>query len=401
MPTDDALRFAERLLALLDATRYSATYKFATLLALVDVTAERTGLNGLAPDVIPAREVARRVIELYWPQTTPYGTPTDGGEPRVLSQAPQNDIPSKLTAWRVARGLIDVASLDDARAADLDGWATLEADLIAIVIGMPLAKLQRFGDGRRSVEDRFIYDFSWPDEVSCGAVARPGFDDSIRFQPDVAGWLVRLAPLIRPLVQAKWASMVAARNADLTDSDRLHDFLFGAERVSLDRVRDPLAEAQDRECFYCAGRLARSWDVDHFIPWSRHPDNSLDNLVAAHPSCNNSKSASLAGLEHLRHWTERFTDTTVSLRIQDVHISSRWPRRPDRILATARAIYLWLPVGTRLWHDAHTYEELDPGEVRDLLNGIEWTGPARRMEPGAVMRADQPARRRPELDPSA
>jgi hypothetical protein len=41
--TDDALRFAERLLALLDATRYSGTYKLATLLAIVDVTAERTG----------------------------------------------------------------------------------------------------------------------------------------------------------------------------------------------------------------------------------------------------------------------------------------------------------------------------------------------------------------------
>jgi hypothetical protein len=31
-----ALRFAQRLLALLDATRYSATYKLATLLALID-----------------------------------------------------------------------------------------------------------------------------------------------------------------------------------------------------------------------------------------------------------------------------------------------------------------------------------------------------------------------------
>jgi len=32
----------ERLLALLDTTRYSATYKLATLLALIDVIAEHT-----------------------------------------------------------------------------------------------------------------------------------------------------------------------------------------------------------------------------------------------------------------------------------------------------------------------------------------------------------------------
>ncbi len=46
MPGDDALRFSERLLALLDATRYSATYKLATLLALIDVAAEHTGSDG-------------------------------------------------------------------------------------------------------------------------------------------------------------------------------------------------------------------------------------------------------------------------------------------------------------------------------------------------------------------
>lgn len=65
MPGDDALRFAERLLALLDATRYSATYKLATLLALIDVAAEHTSVDGLAPVSLSAKEVARRVIELY------------------------------------------------------------------------------------------------------------------------------------------------------------------------------------------------------------------------------------------------------------------------------------------------------------------------------------------------
>jgi hypothetical protein len=46
VPGEDALRFAERLLALLDATRYSATYKLATLLALIDVAAEHAGSDG-------------------------------------------------------------------------------------------------------------------------------------------------------------------------------------------------------------------------------------------------------------------------------------------------------------------------------------------------------------------
>lgn len=92
MPGDNALRFAERLLALLDATRYLATYKLATLLALIDVAAEHARPDGHVPETLSAKEVARRVIELYWPQTVPYGARHD--TPAVLSQSPQNDIPA-------------------------------------------------------------------------------------------------------------------------------------------------------------------------------------------------------------------------------------------------------------------------------------------------------------------
>ena len=137
MPDDDALPFAERLLALLDATRYSATYKLATLLALIDVAAERVAPDGSAPEMLSGKEIGRRVIELYWPQTVPYGS-VIGGQPKVLAQAPQMDIPSKLAVWRTDHHLSWGASLEDARAVDPFGWAKPEADLLAMVIGMPL-----------------------------------------------------------------------------------------------------------------------------------------------------------------------------------------------------------------------------------------------------------------------
>lgn len=364
---DGALRFAERLLALLDATRYSATYKLAALLALIDVTAQRTAADGSAPDTLPAREVGRRVIELYWPQTVHYGA-AGHAEPRVLSQAPQRDITARLAAWRSVHRLRPGASLQDARDADEAGWQQLEADLVAVVIGMPLARLQRFGEGRRTVEDRFIYDFSWREEVGRQAVARPDFDDALVLRPGAGGWLVRLAPLIRPLVQAKWAARVAARNPDLVDAERLGEFLFGAQRVSLQRVRGPLAEAQDRNCFYCAGHLGQRCAVDHFLPWSRHPDNTIDNLVAAHPACNSAKSASLAGLDHLGHWLARFRPgDPASMAIAVAASAAGWPRRSDRVLSTARATYLWLPDGTRLWVQGTIYQPLDTARMRRLF----------------------------------
>jgi hypothetical protein len=192
---------------------------------------------------------------------------------------------------------------------------------------MPLAKLQRFGEGRRTSEDRFIYDFSWREEASRQAVSRPGFDDTLNLRPGVGGWLVRLAPLIRPLVQAKWAARVAARNSDLVDSERLDEFLFGAQRISLQRIRGPLTEAQDRACFYCANHLSTRGAVDHFLPWSRHPDNTLDNLVAAHPACNNAKSASLASLPHLENWLARFRPADPASSVNAPGVAARAPAR--------------------------------------------------------------------------
>ena len=159
----------------------------------------RTGVDGSVPASISAKEVARRVIELYWPQTVPYGTPP-GGEPRMLSQAAHNDIPSKLASWRQLPPL-GSARQPGGGALRRSSWrAALESDLTAVVIGMPLAKLQRFGERQRSIEERFIYDFSWRDEVGRSTVARADFDDALRLQQGrrVAGQACPSHPPARP-----------------------------------------------------------------------------------------------------------------------------------------------------------------------------------------------------------
>jgi hypothetical protein len=236
---------------------------------------------------------------------------------------------------------------------------------------MPLAKLQRFGEGRTSIEDRFIYDFAWQEEVKASTVWRHGFDDTVSFRQGVADWLVRLAPLVRPLVHSKWMTMVAARNPQLVDSARLSEFMFGAQRVSLDRVRIPLTESQGGRCFYCRSRMKDNTDVDHFLPWSRLPDNSLDNLVAAHSSCNSAKSASLAAVGHLGRWLTRMGSGPEADALDDVEIGTRWPRRKDRVLSSARALYLWLPPGTKLWQEASIYRPADVGLIRSMLANIK------------------------------
>jgi hypothetical protein len=361
---DQGLRFAERLLSLIDSGRYSATYKFATLLAILDLAAENTDSNTGPPDVLHGREVAARVIELYWPQSAGYAATADSMK-RTLSQSPQNDIPAKLARWRRRHRLGDGATLTDAERADPKGWSNLVAELTATVIGMPLAKLQKFGDGRNAVEDRFIYDFKWAEEVKRPTVERIGFDDRLYLRPGVGEWLVRLTPLLRPLVEAKWTKRVAERNPEFVDHQLLDAFLFGADRINLDRVRGPLLDLQEGYCFYCLRQVRQLADVDHFLPWSRHPDNTLDNLVAAHRACNGAKSASIAGLDHLQRWLERSHEADSALA--GLATSLSWPRKSERTIATARAVYLWLPTEARLWIAGTEFEAFDIRRARTLL----------------------------------
>ena len=69
---DGAIAFAERLLALLDEGSFTATYKYAVLLGLLDLCMEGVSAAGLAPDVLTTRQLAEKVIHLYWPHAAPY-----------------------------------------------------------------------------------------------------------------------------------------------------------------------------------------------------------------------------------------------------------------------------------------------------------------------------------------
>lgn len=367
MGENAALRFAEQLLELIDTTAVTTTYKYAVILCLCDAAEDHTKANGDPPDVLFGKEIARRVVELYWPQTISFATAL--GAELVLRQSAVNDIPSRLAQWRVEHALSDRATIADARDADPTGWDEQYLKMEAQVIRQPLARLQRFGSSRNSNERRFIYDFSWDDQVSDGAVAGAAFDDSLRLCDGVGEWLVRFGPLVRPLVKSRFVARVAERNQDDLGRSDLEEFLFGAARISLERVRVPLAEAQRGHCFYCEHELdGDQVEVDHFLPWSRRPDNHLDNLVAAHRRCNGAKSASFAATHHLRRWLRRFRPAGEAFaELEVVKEEANWPRNPQWTLAKARASYLWLPPESRLWIDGSAYEEADHLGLRSLL----------------------------------
>ena len=64
----DLISFAEKVLELIDEGRYTATYKYAVLLALIDLCLERTQASGAPPDVLTTHQLAEKIIEIYWPR---------------------------------------------------------------------------------------------------------------------------------------------------------------------------------------------------------------------------------------------------------------------------------------------------------------------------------------------
>ena len=358
----DPVVFAERLLALLDSGRFTMSYKFAVLLALVDSCLEGLTATGEPPEELHARVVADKVLELYWRQAMPYH---GEGEARVLRQRPElrkRDLVTRVAAYRESVGFD--RSMAEARAADPDGYAALRSQTFATVVRMPLPKLQRmnrddpFGDG-------FLYRIGWPNEVSASRLRRPDFDDRIHLKPGVGAMLVRLAGLVRPIVQRRWAEFVARRNTDVLDDLTLDEFLFGAERIGLHRVRPRLVALQRGACFYCGDAMGGRVEVDHFLPWSRSGDDGMDNLVAAHTRCNNAKRASLAADEHLDRWLRRSHQGHHDL--QAIADGLPWPRHVDKTMAVARALYLYQAPGTSLWVAPDTYRTARRDRLRGLL----------------------------------
>ena len=346
-----AVGFAEKVLELLDEGRYTATYKYAVLLALIDLCLECTKSSGAPPEALTTRQIADRIVEIYWPHTLPFAS---RAEPSILRQnaGGQAEIVAAIMRFRSRHAPDPSVPRWQSRLAAPTAYERLVKTVEWKLIEMPLPRLQMMGQAL----DPFIYDIHWDlriqrrDVESYLAGETAGFDNRVLLKPHVGEYLLQLNGLLRPLIQRRWAAMVAQLN-QLEDA-RLEVFLFGADRVQTAKIRAGLWEIQRRRCFYCDERVAdpTKGQVDHFVPWSRYPDDSLDNLVVADVGCNGFKSNSLAAAHHVARWGLRFVSNAAErAELDDLANQTGWERQPDRIASVARGIYLRLPVEAKLW----------------------------------------------------
>ena len=337
---DGALVWAQLLLTVLDEGRRTATYKLAVLLGLLDCCVLATDASGRAPAAVPVRDLARRVLELYWPQVRPYA----GGT--VLSQSSQRRAVTvdEVRALRTAAERAGATTPAGAERALPEAYEQA-LDVIELnLVQMPLGKLQRpqgySASGARDYP-RFLYDDrAFSETVTARQLQRQPLD--VVLQPGVPDWLVSLSGLLRPLIELHWTRAVATFNRQDLAEDRLRDHLFGSDRVRLQRLWPGLLDAQQGRCFYCAERLpAKGVEVNHFVPWSRLPNDALGNLVLADRRCNGAK-------REPRSW----------LPTSDgVRCSPSWSRRPWRPpMPTTRTLrrssptcWRWSALSLRSW----------------------------------------------------
>jgi len=364
-----AIGFAEKLLELLDEGRYTATYKYAVLLALMDLCLECTASSGAPVEALTTRQIAQKIVEIYWPHTVPFAS---RAEPGILRQntGGQAEVVSAISRFR-SRYTPDpsVPRWQSQRAAPA-AYKRLVSTVEWKLIEMPLPRLQMMGQ----TLDPFIYDIQWDSRIQRRDVEQylqggTGFDNRVLLKPNVGEYLLQLNGLLRPLIQRRWAAMVAQLNR-LEDA-RLETFLFGADRVATANVRAGLWEIQQRRCFYCEKRVAEPTNghVDHFVPWSRYPDDSLDNLVVADIACNGFKSNSLAAADHVVRWGRRFIPgASEYAEVGALAEQAGWQREAHKSASVARGIYLRLPANARLWLRRREFVGPDAAVLAATLN---------------------------------
>ena len=349
----DAIALAQKCIGLIDTTQMSATYKPATFMALLTVIAQNVDVNGRPPKTVSVADLGREVMRLFWYQALPY----QGGPP-LKQIAGKGDVVTAISEYRVKHHLRSpITTLDQAKSADAAGIKKLESRCIKTVADNPVKFLQRFGEGARAREDLFLYDVSWR-----GSLKVSQFETAhLTLKPGVGEGLLLLAPLLRTQLENQWIAYVTERNKERLPKASVTKYLFGAVRSNVAMFAKYLVPLQLGQCFYCGSAITTGRaHVDHVVPWSISQDDGLDNLVATCIGCNQSKSATLIGLGHLKTWCARLViGTPENLAVEKLAKAKGISRNTVRTRNIARSAYQNAPPGATVWNFGGVMKTLD------------------------------------------
>lgn len=332
------LEFLDFIQRVLDEGGFVATYKFALLMALADLSVE-IGDDTDATLEVHLEQIARKFIEYYARQTEPYRS---AGLEGVLYQ--NTDRQAKVLNLISKAQATYLAGSKPAAASSLAESPRLVRDVAGTVKDQPLWRLQAFGT------DHFPFLYH-KDPSRSGITLNPGIAYCFR---RFHGFVVRMA-------QDGWLRHVRSieRNQAILGPQAadLAQFLFGSSRTALAAYRPILEELQGNSCFYCETRRLET-AVDHFIPWSWYNRDLGHNFVLACRSCNSRKKDQLAAVPHLERWVRRNSDHGAAM-------AAAFNRRVlPADLKASNTIAIWAyrraeTFGGSTWIHGTTHEPLD------------------------------------------
>ncbi len=344
----DPLLLGQRVVAILETGLRTATYKLATLMALIDHCIENMPERPGDALWVPIPDLAHRVLEIYWQQVRPF----DGSELRQSTQ-PRARILIAANVLRETAGVDQASvSVDIARLRAPAAYRSAVDEITLCLAQQPLHRLQKLPGA--SASEPFLYDDSFlHDHISRSTLRAHG--DAILLKPGVAHSLARLAGLLKPALEIMWVDDVRRMNKFLYE--RVPDVaghLFGRERAALAAVRTPFREAFGPHCFYCGTHLPVNNPIDHVLPWSLVGIDGLANLVLACVRCNGDKGGALPAVSIVDRVLGRDQDV-----LEQIASQIQWPTQHDRVVAAALGIYRVQPEGVPTWSGYRRTERLD------------------------------------------
>jgi SAM-dependent methyltransferase len=125
--------------------------------------------------------------------------------------------------------------------------------------------------------------------------------------------MTRYACWIEPAILNAWSALMAAYEKRVGKKRTLDEYMLALSWLNEERntreVRTILeglrAKGKLTHCVWTGRQLARTYHIDHCLPFAHWPNNDLWNLMPTHPSVNNSKSNKLPSAELLDEARER------------------------------------------------------------------------------------------------
>jgi diadenosine tetraphosphate (Ap4A) HIT family hydrolase len=343
--SDDQVDFLTQIQRLLAGGSFSASYKYALLLALADLSVEQGG-DDVGELTLSTDAIAEKFIEYYWEKSRPF-VAAGAAAPRPGKTKAEKVVALLADAYGAVDGNLPALRADDA------AWFKLLRAVRTVVQNTPLWKLQTVADEK--------VDFLYPSV---------GRGSEVTLRAGVAFCLRRFHGLVGRLVRGVWGDWVRAHNRDLAgDAAGLEEFLFGPRQKRIRAVAPLLYELQKGRCFYSGKEIARldQGVVDRFIPFSRYPHDFAHNLVFAGKRASVDKCDHLAAEDHLAAWCER--NAQVGSLLGDACTAAGIASDLARMLAVARWAYSQADRSeTPVWNQGATLERRLSGSWREILD---------------------------------